>query len=151
MWISNPEKEDTMKVSDVMSPDPVCCIPENSIVEVAKMMKDCDCGAIPVVKDQAGRKAAGIVTDRDLVVRAIAEAKDPLLTQVEACMTRSTVTVHPEDDLDECATLMKKHQIRRILVVDGQGAVTGIVTQAQIARNMDEEETGEVVQGISEP
>lgn len=140
-----------MKVSDIMTHDPVCCVPENSLVEIAKMMKDCDCGAIPVVQDQAGRKPVGIVTDRDLVVRGMAVAKDPFLTTADDCMTRSTVTVNPDDDVEACVELMKKHQIRRILVVGERGSVVGIVAQAQIARNLDEEETGEMIQDISQP
>lgn len=140
-----------MKVREIMTHDPVCCTPENNLIEAAKMMKECDCGAIPVVENQASMKAVGIITDRDIVVRALAEEKNPSMTRVEACMTKSLVSVMPEDDLQDSIQLMEKHQIRRILVVDGQGAVTGMLVQAQIARTVDKARTGEVLQDISQP
>jgi CBS domain-containing protein len=144
-------KGDDMKVSDIMTHDPVCCTPENSLVEVAKMMKECDCGALPVVQDQAGKKPAGIITDRDMVVRAMADAKDPFLTTVAECMTKSLVTVAPEDDVDECIRLMEKHQVRRILAVNDQNEVVGIVAQAQVALNSSKKQAGEMIQDISKP
>jgi CBS domain-containing protein len=140
-----------MKVQDIMTHDPVCCTPDNTLVEVAKMMKDCDCGAIPVVQDQASRKPAGIITDRDIAIRAVAAGKDPSRTLAEECMSKSLVTVSPEEDLDECIRLMEKNKIRRVLAVDSQGSVTGIIVQAQIARSTDKSRTGEVVQDISRP
>lgn len=140
-----------MKVTDIMTHDPACCTPENSLVETARMMKDCDCGALPVVENQASRTPAGIVTDRDLVIRALAEGKDPFITTVSECMSKSLVTVEPDDDVEECMRLMEKHQLRRILVLNHQGEVTGIVVQAQIARYTGKEESGEVIRGISQP
>jgi CBS domain-containing protein len=138
-----------MKVSEIMTPDPVCAIRENSLVEVARMMKEYDCGAIPVVENQANRKPVGIVTDRDLAIRGLAEAKDPLVNTVESCMTPSLVSVRPEDDVEECVKLMEKHQLRRIVVVDHQGAVVGLVVQAHIARSLGKKEAGEMLQDIS--
>lgn len=140
-----------MKVQDIMTHDPACCTPDTTLVEVAKMMKECDCGAIPVIEDQASRKPAGIITDRDIAIRAVAEGKDPSRTRAEECMSKSLVTVSPEDDLDECIRLMEKNKVRRILVVDSQGSVVGITVQAQIARSTDKSRSGEVLQDISQP
>lgn len=140
-----------MKVQDIMTHDPACCTPETTLIEVAKMMKDCDCGAIPVIEDEASRKPAGIITDRDIVVRALAADKNPSNTRASECMSKSLVTVSPEDDLDECIRLMEKNKVRRILVLDNRGSVVGITVQAQIARSADKSRTGEVVQDISRP
>jgi CBS domain-containing protein len=140
-----------MKVQDIMTHDPACCTPETTLIEVAKMMKNCDCGAIPVVEDEASRKPAGIITDRDIVVRALAADRNPSKTRASECMTKSLVTVSPEDDLDECIRLMEKNKVRRILVVDNRGSVVGITVQAQIARSVDKSRTGEVLQDISRP
>jgi CBS domain-containing protein len=140
-----------MKVNEIMTHDPVYCTPESLLTEVAGMMKECDCGAIPVVEDEASRTPLGIITDRDIVIRALAEGKDPSRTAVESCMTRSLVTVRPEDSVEECVRLMEEHQIRRILVIDGQGALTGMVVQAHIARNASKEDTGEMVQDVLKP
>jgi len=140
----------TMKVQEIMTHDPACCTAGNTLAEAAKMMKECDCGALPVVQDLANLKPEGIITDRDIVVRGLAEGRDPFKSLVQSCMSSSLVSVSPETDVEECMRTMEKHQLRRILVVDGQGSVTGIVTQAHIARHADTEDTGQMVQGISQ-
>src|SRR5690606_21228798 len=144
-------KERLMKVNEIMTHDPVYCTPESMLTEIAGMMKECDCGAIPVVENEASRKPLGIITDRDIVIRALAEGKDPSRTAVESCMTRSLVTGRPDDSVEECVPLMEEHQIRRIPVVDDQEALTGMVVQAHIARNASTEETGELVQDVLKP
>lgn len=139
-----------MKVSEIMTHDPACATPDQNLIEVSRIMKDCDCGALPVVEDLASKKPLGIVTDRDIVIRGLAEEKDPFNTAIESCMTRSLVTVSPEDKVEECISKMERHQVKRILVVDANGSVAGIVVQAHIARNVGKKETGELVQDISE-
>ncbi|MDB5050453.1 MAG: putative signal-transduction protein containing cAMP-binding and domain [Fibrobacteres bacterium] len=140
-----------MKVSDIMTSDPACGVGENSLVEIAKLMKDCDCGALPILENEANRKPAGMITDRDIVIRALAEGKDPFLTQAEECMTPSVISVRPDDDIDECIRLMEKNKVRRIIVVDSKGAVAGLVTQGQIALATGKAVAGEVLQEISRP
>jgi CBS domain-containing protein len=140
-----------MKVSDIMTSDPACGVGENSLVEIAKLMKDCDCGSLPIVENEASRKPLGIITDRDIVVRALAEGKDPFLTHAEECMTPSTISARPDEDIEECMRLMEKNQVRRIVVVDSRGSVVGLVSQGQIARAMGKEEAGELLQEISKP
>jgi len=140
-----------MQVKDIMTVDPECSTPEETLAQAAKRMKDCDCGAIPVVENQAARKPVGIITDRDIVIRAVAEDKNPAKTKVSECMTKSLITVSPEDDVQEVLRRMEQRQVRRILVVDSQGSVAGIVVQAQIARKVDKSKSGEVLQDISQP
>lgn len=140
-----------MKIDEIMTHDPMCCTPEATLTETARMMKDCDCGAIPVVENQANRRPLGIITDRDIVIRAIATGMDPQKTKVGSCMTPSPVTVSPDDSVEDCIHLMEKHQIRRIAVVDNQGSLVGMVVQAQVARNTSSEETGELVKDVLKP
>lgn len=140
-----------MKVAEIMERHPTCCTEDDNLVDVARMMKEHDCGAIPVVEDQATLIPVGIITDRDIVVRALAADLDPMGTKVEECMTRSLVTVQADEDVEECVRLMEQHQLRRILVVDERGAVTGIVVQAQIAMNVNPTLAGEMIEDISQP
>lgn len=138
-----------MKVRDIMTENPACATTDQTLVEAARMMKECDCGAIPVVEDRASLRPLGIITDRDIVIRGIAEGAEPSTAAIASCMSKSPVTVSPDDDLEDCVKLMEKHQVRRILVVEDE-SVKGIVTQAHIARNAGISTSGEVLQEISE-
>lgn len=140
-----------MKVKEIMTENPICCVGKTSLEEVARMMVENDCGAIPVVADQEGWRPIGIITDRDITCRAVAEGRNPLELTAEEIMTPSPVTAMPETDLAECEKLMEEHQLRRILVVDESGGCCGIVALADIARNVSEEEIGEVVEEVSKP
>ena len=138
-----------MKVNDVMTQDPACCTPETPLRDVARMMVECDCGEIPVVDSKRTLRPAGVVTDRDIVVRCVAAGKNPLEAEAEDCMSSPVVTVTPDADLEEVADLMEKHQLRRIPVVDEAGALCGIVAQADIARHAPPREVAEVVREVS--
>jgi CBS domain-containing protein len=138
-----------MKVQEIMTENPSCCSPESSLQDAAKLMVDCDCGEIPVVDAQG--KPVGVVTDRDICCRAVAKGMDPAQTAIREVMTSPAITVGPEDSLEECCQKMDDNQIRRIPVVDGSGAVCGIVAQADIARTAGESETAELVRDVSEP
>ena len=139
-----------MQVRDIMTVHMAFCMPEKPIDEVAGMMVASDCGAIPVV-DPATRKAVGIVTDRDIVCRVVAKGLDPADTRVEQIMTMPIVAVRPEDSLEECVTLMESNQVRRVPVVDSQGFLCGMVSQADIARAAPPPATGYLVHDISRP
>ena len=139
-----------MRVQEIMTSNPACCTPNTSLQEVAQMMVDCDCGAIPVVDSSESKRPVGIVTDRDIVTRVVAKGGDCSKT-VEVAMTPDLVTVKEDADLNEAEDLMKRHQLRRILVVDDSGACCGILAQADIARHGNDEETGELLEEISEP
>jgi CBS domain-containing protein len=140
-----------MHVRELMTRDPACCTPETTILEVARMMKDFDCGEIPVARADGDRKLVGVITDRDIVCRIVAAGKDASSCDVKSAMSTPVVSVTPETSLDECLSLMESHQIRRVPVVDGQGAVCGIVSQADVATSGSERDTAELVKGVSRP
>jgi CBS domain-containing protein len=140
-----------MKIKDIMTDNPICCTRNTPLEEVARMMLENDCGAIPVVEDQEKWKPLGIITDRDIVTRAVAEAKNPLELTAGDAMSPNPVTVESEADLEDAIRLMEKHRVRRILVSDRNGGCIGIVSQADIARHAGERETGEVVEELSRP
>jgi CBS domain-containing protein len=132
-------------IKEVMSSDVRTCEPDATVVDVAKVMAKEDVGPIPVVE---GGRLVGLVTDRDLVVRVLAEGKDPGTTQVGEIASRELVTVSPDEDLDQALKLLAQHQVRRLPVVEGD-RVVGIVAQADIARLGKDSKTGEVVEEIS--
>lgn len=138
-----------MQVRDIMSTSVVCCSPETSLPEVARMMVEHDCGEIPVVS--ASGVPMGVVTDRDITCRTVAEDKNPLDMSAGDCMTTPCVTVTPETTLEACCETLEKNRIRRVPVVDETGACCGIVAQADIALHAPRNETVEVVKKVSEP
>ena len=139
----------TKLARDVMTPDPVCCRPHTSIDEVARLMVDGDFGEIPVI--DAADHPIGVVTDRDIVRRVVAEGKNPIGYTAETCMTKPVVTVQADARLDEVVTTMERHQIRRVPVVDEQGRCAGIISQADIAREAPPTKVGELVREVSTP
>jgi CBS domain-containing protein len=139
-----------MKVSEVMTKNPACCTSDASLQEVAKMMVDNDCGAIPVVENQNQKKPIGIITDRDITVRTVAEGKNPLDLTARDAMTSSVVTVRENSSANDCFNLMEDKQIRRVAVVDENGACCGIVAQADVAQKASKGETAELIKEVSE-
>src|SRR5215216_4818873 len=123
-----------MNVQAIMTSNPACCIPDTPLPDVARMMVQCDCGAIPVVDNRDSGRLVGIITDRDITCRTVAQGKDPLDLTAQDCMTASVASVTPNDSLQQCEQLMEDRQVRRIPVVDGNGCCCGIVSQADIAR-----------------
>lgn len=138
-----------MNVSEVMTESPTCCTPETGLKEAAKMMVDCDCGCIPVVDSNDSKMPVGMITDRDITCRVVAQGRNPLDLTVRDAMTSTVVSVTPDTSLEECLNLMEESQVRRIAVVDDDGKICGIVAQADVARNADGQKTAEVVQEVS--
>ena len=136
-----------MKVKELMTQDPATLGPNATIGEAATLMKQEDCGSIPIVDD--GR-LVGIVTDRDIVVRAIAAGKEPKRTRISEIMSADPITVRPDDSVDDAEQAMRERQVRRLPVVE-DGRLVGIIVTAQLARNESERETGETIKDISEP
>jgi len=132
-------------IKEVMTSEVKSCEPGTTVAEVAKVMAKEDVGPVPVVEE--GR-LTGIVTDRDIVVRVVAEGRDPSSTTVGDIASRDLVTVSPDDDLDTALKQLAQNQVRRIPVVEGDRLV-GIVAQADIARLGSDAKTGEVVEEIS--
>ncbi|HEX7025742.1 MAG TPA: CBS domain-containing protein [Gammaproteobacteria bacterium] len=140
-----------MRVTDIMTPDPACCTPDATLPEVARLMVENDCGEILIVNDLESRKLVGVITDRDIVCRAIAQDKNPVRTKASDIMSDSVVTVSEDADVQECCEKMEEHQVRRIPVLDARSRVCGIVAQADIARKVGIRETAEVVKDVSKP
>jgi CBS domain-containing protein len=133
-------------IREVMTESPRTVSPGDTIVDAAKAMRDEDAGAVPI-KD--GDRLVGVLTDRDIAVRVVAEGKDPTSTKAEEIASTKLVTVDPDQSLDEALRLMAQHQVRRLPVVEEDGRLVGIVAQADIARHADAGRTGEVVEQIS--
>lgn len=137
-----------MNVKEIMTENPRCCTPETGLEEVARIMVASDCGAVPVVDDLKTRLLVGIVTDRDICCRAIAEGKNPLDLQALDVMSSAPVAVTPETSVEECCKLMEEKMIRRVPVVNSQGGCCGIVAQADLAANAPRQ-AEEVVREVS--
>ncbi|HVW89458.1 MAG TPA: CBS domain-containing protein [Gaiellaceae bacterium] len=135
------------QIRELMTVRPRTVKAGDSIVEAAKLMKGEDSGIAPIVD---GDRLVGVLTDRDIAIRVVAEGRDPRETKVEEIASQSLVTIDPQQDLDEALRLMAQHQVRRLPVVEEDGKLVGIVSQADVARRTDSERTGEVVQEISE-
>jgi CBS domain-containing protein len=143
-------------VEDLMTPDPACCTPDDPVTVAARLMIEHDCGAIPVVEDANSRKLVGIITDRDIVVRVVAEDNDPAEMPVELVMSTDLVKIGTGTGVEECAQLMAENRIRRLPVVDEAGRLVGIVAQADLARASAqqpelEEDLAEMLEEVSEP
>ncbi len=140
-----------MQVKDVMTPDPACCTVNDGLQQVAQMMVDYDCGAIPVLENHNTKRLVGIITDRDMTARTIARGRDALRMTAGEVMSTPVFTVTPDDRVDEIVERMEEKQVRRLPVVDDQFCCCGIVSQADIALNTSKGTTGGVVQKVSVP
>ena len=134
-------------VRDVMTADVRYASLSQSLAEAAELMKSEDVGSLPVAEQD---RLIGIVTDRDIVIRAVAEGRDPREMKIEEVVSRDPITVEPEQDLDEALALMGRHQVRRLPVVEGERLV-GILAQADLGLGATEERVGETVEQISKP
>ena len=129
-----------------MTPNPSSIEATQTVADAARLMRDEDVGMTPVLEE--GR-LVGTVTDRDIAIRVVAEGRDPQATSVREIASTGLVTLDPEQDLDEAIRLMSEHQVRRLPVVGEDGRLVGVVAQADIAREGDDSETGQMVQNIS--
>src|SRR5205814_1220818 len=118
---------------EVMTGAPVCCLSTDTAARVAKFMKTENIGSVPICEDRQNKKLVGIVTDRDLALYIVAEGRDANGTKVQDVMTRQPVTCRAEDDLQKALDAMEKHQVRRVPVVDDDGQLIGIISQADVA------------------
>jgi CBS domain-containing protein len=140
-----------MQVNEVMTANPACCISETTLEEVAQLMIDHDCGEIPVVENKETKLPIGVITDRDIVCRAVARGLNPLDLTVADCMSKPCVTVTPDMSVEECSWIMEANKIRRVPVVDADGSCCGIVALADIALHAKKSVAAEVVKEVSEP
>ena len=134
-------------VREAMIEDPRSIGPSASVVEAAQLMRDEHIGSLPITDDE---ELVGMITDRDITTRVVAEAADPKMTSVGDVVSRDLISIEPDEDLEEAVQLMASHQVRRLPVVEN-GRLVGIVAQADIALRENEKETGELVEAISAP
>jgi CBS domain-containing protein len=136
------------KVRDVMTERPRCVTPETPLNQVAEVMETEDIGSVPILD---GERLTGMITDRDIVIRAVAKGKDPRGMPVREASSSKLVTVGPDSDLSDAAELMATYQVRRLPVVDEDNRLVGIVAQADVALQAKEKDVGQMVEGISQP
>ena len=143
-----------MKANDVMSKDPSCCTPNDTVRDAAKLMVEHDCGCIPIVDDQSSKRVVGTITDRDIACRCMAEGRTAD-TRIGDVMSPNPVCCRPEDDVNEIERVMSERKVRRIPIVDNGGCCVGIVSQADLARaknrGVSDREVSQLVERVSEP
>ena len=132
---------------DIMTPDPQCVKEDETLVDAARLMRDLDVGALPICGND--KRLKGMLTDRDIVVKCIADGGDPSSVTAGSLGQGKPVTIGADDDIREALETMQQHQVRRLPVIDGHDLV-GIISQADIARSLSASQTGETVAEISE-
>jgi CBS domain-containing protein len=138
-----------MQVRDVMTKSVACVRPDVTIQSAAAKMRDLDVGVLPICEDD---KLVGMVTDRDIVIRSVAEGSAPMMASVHTVMTPDVVICHESDSVEEAARIMSERQIRRLVVLGQDGHLAGIVSLGDLAvKSPDNEVTGEALESISEP
>ena len=131
---------------DVMTPNPECVGENETVLDAAKKLADRGFGAMPICGED--NRLKGMLTDRDIVVKVLAQGKDPSSTKVSELAEGKPVTIGADDSIEEALRTMSEHKVRRLPVIDGHDLV-GIISQADIARNLDDEKTGDLVEAIS--
>ena len=141
-----------MKVHDIMTRDPSCVTPDTTVREAAQVMKREDVGIVPVIAAQNSRTLVGVITDRDIAVRCVADGHDGT-QRVRDCMTTDKLaTCRESEDVDRAMDTMRTEQVRRIPIVDERGSLVGIVAQADIVRKASNDAKAErTVEQISQP
>jgi CBS domain-containing protein len=138
-----------MKIAEIMTPNPEFVTPDDGVIEVAQLMARANVGLVPVCESRETRTLIGCITDRDVVVRVVAEGRDPhTVANLREIMSHELVTCAPNDDVESAVTLMEEHQVRRILVTDEHGSLAGVVALADLATKLGREKTGEAVEEI---
>lgn len=139
------------KCGSIMTKDPIFCLPSDTVMKLAQLMAKSDIGPVLIVDNEQSKKIAGIVTDRDLALKVVAEGRDPKSMKAEDVMTRKVMTVRADDDVQKALSMMTELQLRRIPVVDQSGRIIGILAQADVATRINQpQQTAAVVKGISQ-
>ena len=138
------------KCNEVMTKDPVCCLPGDLVIKAAQLMKSEHVGSIPVVENEETKKLVGIITDRDLALKIVADKLEAASTKVEMVMTRKLVTCYADDDLQKVVDAMADNQLRRIPIVDENNKILGLIAQADVVTHFDHpKKAAEMVKEIS--
>lgn len=139
-----------MKSREIMSRVLFCCTPSDTVERAAQLMRDHEIGAIPIVNDCTERRLVGIVTDRDICLRAVAAGKAGATLAIADVMSKWPTTCSPDDPIEVCEEIMRRKQIRRVPVVDSRGVCLGMVSQADIALNDTAEHIYRTLAAISQ-
>jgi len=142
-----------MRIRHVMTKDPSCCVPSDSAVRAAKIMREERAGIVPIIENEQSQRIIGVVTDRDLCMNVVAEGRDPATVTVQECMTTKVVTCSPDDSIEKVTELMRENQIRRVPVVNDGGELQGIVALADVVErgNVKTTQTHETLKQVSAP
>jgi len=140
-----------VKIREVMTSNPTCCVPTDTVQQAATIMRDFNIGSIPVVEDQQSRKLLGIITDRDLCCSVLAAGLDPKITQIGKCVSLHPVTCRDGENVEKCERAMREHKLRRILIVDSEDRCIGIVSLADFAIRDKPDRVSRIVAEISKP
>lgn len=141
-----------MKIQDIMTKNPSCVTPDATVREAAQVMSREDVGIVPVVEGQSNKRLVGVVTDRDIAIRCIAEGKDGTCRVRDVMSTEKLTTCGEGDDVDSLMEAMRAEKVRRIPIVDERGSLVGIVSQADVVRKAHDGQNAErTVERISEP
>lgn len=132
-----------MKAKDIMTKSPRCVTPDTTVREAARVMKDQNVGVLPVVKSKDSTTLSGVITDRDIAIRCVADGRDSATCLVRDVMSAKVTTARAEDSVDDVMDLMGREQVRRIPIVDDRGSLVGIVAQADIVRKAKDDEKAE--------
>ncbi len=138
-----------MKIREIMSHEPACCVLRDTAQMVAKILCDRNIGSMPVVADHQSRKLVGMITDRDLCCSVIADGQDPKTTAIDKVITLAPLTCRDGENVEACERLMQEHQVRRIPIVDAEDRVIGIVAQADLALKDKPDRVSKTVAEIS--
>jgi CBS domain-containing protein len=139
-----------MKAAQIMTPEPSVAMLDTPLRRIAELMLEYDCGLIPIVASAESMLPIGVVTDRDITCRIVAQGRDPAAHTAADCMSSPCVTVYRDDGVEECCRVMEDSQVRRVLVVNRAGQLCGIIAQADIAEFLRTRQTVEVVREISQ-
>ena len=138
-----------MKIRDIMSPNPTCCLVTDTAQNVARTMRELNVGSLPVVADRESRELLGVITDRDLCCSLVADGLDPKATSIQKFVAVPPVACRDGENVEACERLMQEHQVRRIPIVDADNHVIGIVAQADLALKDKPERVSKTVAEIS--
>lgn len=139
-----------MNCHEIMTRNPSCCLSTDTVEKAAQLMKTEDVGSVPIIKDESSRTLTGIVTDRDLAIKVLADGRDPRNTKIQDVMTSGVFSCRPEDDVEKALNAMEEHQVRRIPIADKDDRIVGIIAQADIATKLQKpQKTAQVVEEVS--
>jgi len=137
------------KINEIMSKNVTCATPDTSLIEISKLMVKANCGDIPLVNNMNQKIVVGVITDRDIVCRTLAQGRNPMDLMARDCMSANVIMADLNMSIQDVISLMRDNKVRRIPVVDKDDKLTGIITQADILQSSNEREVVEMVHELS--